>query len=359
MCSAIVDPSVVGESNGSLKPRSSLTWIQSPAYDLAFFSLAPLTSTLFLMLYWYSPIGSALATFVAFGLIYPHYISSFSFYFDDENINYFCSRWQLYFLGPVLIFLTVFVMRISGLGGVLMATIIVWNVFHISQQSAGILSVYRKLGGGPAAEKLWAKRALVFVSATMAFWFIERSEMVYLILSKLDPLLPDVVRLSLLGLAMFCCYKFLMQLSRRPGKVSFAEKVFMLSSFLMFHPFLWVENNEKATLAVLCGHVIQYLGFIWLFNRRKYATDEGSVRQRWLGRVSQNIPLLLLYCAGIGALFVGINELSKHAGNYLPFAILGNTIALCHFYVDGLFWAFRNPYVQRTVGPYLTGYRKI
>jgi hypothetical protein len=31
-----------------------------------------------------------------------------------------------------------------------------------------------------------------------------------------------------------------------------------------------------------------------------------------------------------------------------------NALALVHFYIDGLIWAFRNPYIRRTVGPFLT-----
>jgi hypothetical protein len=39
---------------------------------------------------------------------------------------------------------------------------------------------------------------------------------------------------------------------------------------------------------------------------------------------------------------------------YVGFMIMFNSLALVHFYLDGLIWAFRTPYVRRTVGPFLT-----
>jgi hypothetical protein len=329
------------------------TWIQSPGYDLAFFCMGPLLSILLVVIVWYAPMGRSLGSLVAFGLIFPHYVSSFTFYLGDENLQYYRKRWFLFFAVPLLILLSVTLLRVYDLDTVLRAIIIIWNVYHISQQSSGILSVYRNNSGGPASEKLWSRRALVFTSATMAFWHIERSGVVYDLVIMLHPLLPEILRLTLLAAALYSCSRYGLQLLNRPGKIAVSELTFLLSSFALFHPYLWVEDFLLATLAVLTGHVVQYLGFIWLFNRRKYKVQEGSYRQRLLARVSGSVPFVVLFCVGIGLLFTFLDQLTKHVGYALPYWIFANTIALTHFYIDGLIWSFRNPYVRRTVGPYL------
>jgi hypothetical protein len=40
-------------------------------------------------------------------------------------------------------------------------------------------------------------------------------------------------------------------------------------------------------------------------------------------------------------------------GAPMAYIIAWNSLALIHFYIDGLVWAFRNPFVRQSVGPYL------
>jgi hypothetical protein len=37
----------------------------------------------------------------------------------------------------------------------------------------------------------------------------------------------------------------------------------------------------------------------------------------------------------------------------MAFVIGLNSLALIHFYLDGRFWAFRDPFVRRSIGPHL------
>jgi hypothetical protein len=46
-------------------------------------------------------------------------------------------------------------------------------------------------------------------------------------------------------------------------------------------------------------------------------------------------------------------ELLARAGHVQVFDALFLLLAFVHFYVDGLFWAFRDPHVRRSIGPYL------
>jgi hypothetical protein len=58
----------------------------------------------------------------------------------------------------------------------------------------------------------------------------------------------------------------------------------------------------------------------------------------------------------IGVITVGFYVLSHKAGRPLIFETLYLLVALEHFYLDGLIWAFRDPAVRQGFGPYLTGW---
>src|SRR5262249_35991589 len=106
-----------------------------------------------------------------------------------------------------------------------------------------------------------------------------------------------------------------------------------------------------ATAALLTGHYIQYLGIVWLLNRRKYKALGGSPGQRVLARLSQSSSVLatvLVLIGGGAALFYSIVAASQ-----LVTALVFNAVVLLHFYVDGLCWALRHPYIRKSIGPFL------
>src|SRR6266513_770447 len=82
----------------------------------------------------------------------PHYVSSFSFYLGDENLAYYRTRRLAFFAGPVLILIGVMALRLTKLDAAVQSSLYVWNVFHVSMQSAGILALYRRLHGGSLSE---------------------------------------------------------------------------------------------------------------------------------------------------------------------------------------------------------------
>ena len=331
---------------------TSGVWIQSARYDCILFMLSPLAGLLLVLAVLHSPAGELAAILVTLFLVFPHYISSFSFYLGDENWGFSKNHWIIYLAVPALILTTVFSLRVFGGSDVLRAVIIIWNVYHVSQQSSGILSVYRKLNGGLSTEKVWAQRTFLCVNASMAFWFLERTRVVNELVLWANPLAPDVLRYALVVGAAYCAFRYLFEIRKRPHKLKPQELLFLASSLLLFHPFLWVEDSALATLAMLTGHVIEYLGFIWLLNRRKYTSSSGSTSQRLLHRVSRRGFGVVLFCFTVGLIFAFLDYGSRAIGFVLPFWILANTVALTHFYVDGLIWAFKKPFVMRTVGPY-------
>jgi hypothetical protein len=110
-----------------------------------------------------------------------------------------------------------------------------------------------------------------------------------------------------------------------------------------------VHDADLATLGMLLGHFIQYLGIVWLLNGRKLADGTGSFGQRAVSRLWRDPWLLVPALIAGGALFM-----------VLQINLMAVTIALVllHFYLDGLFWAFKRPEVRRAIAPYLMGRAK-
>lgn len=329
-------------------------WIESPFYDLSLFSLSPIAGLLVIGLQRGMGLGPVVGVLAVYFIGIPHYLSTFTFYLGDENRGYYRARWTAFFLGPLIIFGSVLALRVLDVIGVVQAVIFTWNIYHVSLQSAGILSVYRRLNGGQQKEKVWAHLTLLSVNATMAFWFLKYFPPLYSFVVRIHPDAPLVLRYACLVGAIVAGTGYAIQLLRRGGPVRAPERVFLISSLALFHPYLWLNDFLLATVAMLMGHFIQYLGIIWLLNRRKFTQERsGSRAQQCLVQLSTNPRLLFVSLLVIGGLFLSIDRGSRLVGIYLSYIVVWNSLVLIHFYVDGLVWAFRNSFVRQTVGPYL------
>jgi len=334
-------------------PDSVRGWIASPWFDLAFFTFSPIAGLLVIWGQLYTPMGTAVAVAAAYLIGLPHYLSSFSFFLGDENYAYYRKRFLLFFVGPLLIFGTVLALRVLNVLHFVQAVIFVWNVYHVAAQSSGILSLYRRLNGGDPGERVWGKYAILFINAAMAFWFLDRFPPLHVLLSSLHPLWPTGLRYACLAGAVCFGLGYFICIVRRANPFSFQEKAFLTTSLLLFVPYLLLEDSNLATLAMLMGHFIQYLAIVWLMNRRKYVPARGSRRQQWLGRVSGSLPLLISVLVATGLFFYALDKGSRLLEVNLAYIILWNSLALIHFYIDGLVWAFKDPFVRRTLGPFV------
>src|SRR5207244_4659189 len=120
-----------------------------------------------------------------------------------------------------------------------------------------------------------------------------------------------------------------------------------------FHPYLWLHDSEFATFAMLLPHYVQYLGLVWLLHRRKFRKSGGSPIQRGLQKLSSNLSLLGSTLLGVGLVFWSTLRWSVWNGHAVVWESMYLLIAFEHYYLDGLIWAFKQPHVRRTLGPYL------
>lgn len=324
-------------------------WIESPAFDLAFFILSPLVGLALLVAY---PVGGpALALAAAAMIGGPHYLASYTFFFWQEAGDHHRRRWIVHFVVPVLIVALVALVALYQIPGVIIFTIYFWNAWHVARQSCGILSIYRLRGG---CWDDWHKRAsnaaVLSVSLCMALWNLEWYPELHALLATAAPQLPRVLWLaSAVAAAASLAWLAASLLARhRAGKApTAAEWGFLATSLVLFHPYLWVRDANLATVGMLLGHFVQYLAIVWLVNRRRFSLGNAASPRPFLA-MWRDPRLMLGLVALTGSLFL-----------LLQINLMAVTIALVllHFYLDGIFWAFRRPEVRKVLGPYLTGWR--
>jgi hypothetical protein len=322
-------------------------WIESPAFDLAFLILSPLAGLAVVLV----SLGhtNTLPRLIAATMIGgPHYLATYSFYFWDDTAAYHRRRWIAYFVVPLLIVLAVGVVAWFHIPVVLVVVIFFWNAYHVARQSCGIQSIYRhKAGAFNPRLKTITNAAIISTSLAMAVANLDWYPALHSVLSRVSPDLPSaisrgtllvaVVALARLGIAMY-------QRHRQGPAFSKAELAFLATSLSLFHPYLWVRNINLATIGVLVGHFLQYLGIVWLVHARKLAEGGGSFAERVLSRLWRDPWALMGALLTAGALFM-----------VLQINVMAVTIAivLLHFYLDGLFWSFKQPEVRRAMAPYL------
>jgi hypothetical protein len=224
-----------------------------------------------------------------------------------------------------------------------------WNAYHVARQSCGIQSIYRhRAGAYDPRLKTVTNAAIISTNLAMAVAHLDWYPAVYAFLSKPSPYLPDLLSNGAVLVAVLSVGRLtitMLQRYRRGPSFRVGELAFLATSLLLFHPYLWVRDSNLATLGMLMGHFIQYLGIVWLLNGRKLADGAGSLGQRALSRLWRDPWVLAPALVATGALFM-----------LLQIKLMAATIALVllHFYLDSLFWAFKQPEVRRAMAPYLT-----
>ena len=332
---------------------SVLGWIQSPLFDLSLFTLSPLAGLLIIVPGLMSHRGLIVSVVAIYLIAIPHYVSSFSFYLGDANLAYYRTRRVAFFVGPLLILIAVMALRLAKFDAAVQSSLYVWNIYHVSMQSAGILAIYRRLNGGLVSESRFARAAILSVNGSLAFFHIERFPPIYQNLLRIH--FPVwVIRPVFLSAAAVALVLYFNSLRKRAKPMRTPELTFLGSSLLLFNPYLWVPELNLATFGMLMGHFLQYLGIVWLLNRRKYSAAEGSGHQRVLSSISTKTPLLLLALLSVGFVFYAANQGAAWLGIPISYIILWNSLALVHFYLDGLIWAFKDPFVRKSIGPFLT-----
>lgn len=332
-------------------------WIESAGFDSGFFAFSPFAV---LPLVFLTAVVSPRFALLFFLLAFPHYVSTFAFFFWDEYRDRYATRWFAFFAGPVLIAVAYWTLVYFQVPRIIQIVLFSWNIFHVSRQSCGILSIYRlRAGVFDVRSKVATNAAIIAGSFFLAFWNIETHPQFGPALAELSPLAAPMVKIALGAVALaggIALATSLFERKRAGRAPARPEWLFLFASIAIFHPYLWMRNSGIATAVMLLPHYLQYLGLVWLLHRRKFRERIGSTPQQIVQRLSANAGLLVTCIVGVGMSFAVAESVLRHSGHASVFENIYLLLAFEHFYLDGLIWAFRDPKVRSSIGPWLTRY---
>src|SRR5258708_3184374 len=242
------------------EPR--IGWIESRKYDLWLLALPPLLGLVICSFAWgVDPVVISGASLFILGM--PHYLSTYAFYFDDNNFAYAKTRKAAFFAGPVLIVLLLTLGLKFKFYLLVAVWVDAWNVFHVSRQSAGILSIYRHLNGGDNRnEKGPPDLALLCIAGGLYSMGIARQPSFAHYLSMLPWNIMPYLGPVLLGAGALALLVLMVRMGRRATKLLSPETLFLFTSAMLFLPYVLMEKRSTATSAMLAGRYIQYLGIL-------------------------------------------------------------------------------------------------
>lgn len=332
-------------------------WIQSGPFDGALFVLSPVV-TLPIVALFYGGFPS-IANRIFLVLTFAHYFSTGTFFLWDENKPYHRRRWIAFFVGPAAIALAVSLLLRFDVPLLLPVTIFFWNTFHVARQNCGILSIYRhRAGVAEPAQKTAANTAIVCTSLWLALWNISTHPEVNALLRVFSARLPLLLwaAAGLVATVALVRLAWALRKRAREGTLHLPEAAFVVTSLALFHPYLWVADSAGATAFMLLPHYVQYLGLVWLLQRRRFSISAASPGERGLRFLSARPVLLVATLGGSGLAVLLLQSAAFHSGHLKQFFACYAIIALLHFYLDGLFWAFKDPQVRRSIGPHLVSF---
>jgi hypothetical protein len=251
---------------------------------------------------------------------------------------------------------------------VLMLTFAVWQTFHVIMQKYGILRVYSARSGQPDKVPGWVDRLLV-VSPGPAF-------VVWAGTSQLDTLAASLASgneavgsalvplLRLLGehsallmavggafwlaaIALFVEREWRVHRLRNGPRLGFA-----LGTMLLYAA-VFQLGLAKGYIVFASSHGLEYMVFIWAYQRRRYR-DEATLRAA-SPLLRYPVALYLSFTAVVmGALFYANYSYQFPALEALPRTLFQEDVrdwllwftlyhGVLHFYYDGFLWKLRRP----------------
>jgi hypothetical protein len=248
---------------------------------------------------------------------------------------------------PIGIFATAIVLAVFGQSDLIKIITYWFSGFHVMKQSTGFVALYRsRLGIFSTFDRKLDNAAVLGASTYCLFArYADRADFGYEALFH-GPMAGTLFLVAKVGIgAVLVVWAGNTALRVFAHGTAAAPLVLAsVAAVLMFLPFLYVEDLRSAFMANLVGHYTQYLGLVWIINRRKY-TRENMARYRssFLATISQNFGYLMLVLVGYALVISAATAVTP--------VFIG--LIWIHFFVDRYLFRFRDPFVRESLLPYL------
>ncbi len=364
--------------------QPSPEWHVSPAIDIAAYhfswvwALVPMlvVSALFsdpdgAVLYIYAVVMGANLAHRHFGLPYA-YLDAGVFRTFETQLTWFPSICILLLAATPLLLLSAG--SIGGqLAGAMVLFSLLWNFWHTYMQKFGILRLYR--AKEPAAVQTkspaWVDKYFLLCWIPLYFSYLgpKYKDLILANASDLQDSLTAIIAFmqryeswlvlpSVLiaagGVCLWLQHEWRANRFRNRARLSAASGTLLISTALFW------ANPVEAFIAFAFSHAVEYMVFVWAFQRRLYyrPQPQPSLMQRLLHypRAWYITFTALFVAAGIAQILWG-QAIMK---GVRPIEFFGMTGAmwffyyavyesLVHFYMDGFLWKMRRPAVRENI----------
>lgn len=289
---------------------------------------------------------------------YHHVISTFTrIGFDKSSV---VEHWKLLFPLPVLVCIFVY----SGYqfaGGILIGSIyLYWQWYHYTRQSEGIAKTYAiKSGSKQFANSPFNRVVFYLVPAASFLYLISSGPDQFLTIPIYTFYLPDSFRSFLICLCLVCIAGWLFTAIKAyiKNEISGLYLGYSLSHFFIYIvSYIVINEINYSWLTINIWHNAQYIAFVWLYNRKRYASGIDPMRRviSYLsqpGRFAQYLLVCLMFST-LTYLFLkwAISTLHETAG--IDLALTGLVyfaINFHHYIVDSKIWKLRKQEISRNL----------
>jgi hypothetical protein len=284
----------------------------------------------------------------------------------------------LFAASPFLWEMTIPVDRLLGTGAApfemksLIAAIVfftgAWTYWHTYMQKYGILRMYDVKSGSPERVPGWVDRLLVLAwiplylvwlapahRAEVHRYFATVRKFTSVLLDAMEAaqpwLLVPAIGLVVFSLASFAYYEWGIRRLRNRPRLSMALGTLLISAAFL------VANPIKVYMALAFSHAVEYMVFVWAFQRRRYAVPlphdpplARLVRRPLLAYGGFTVGLATFYILGrYWGIFIAVSSPKPElfgvlVTRWLFFWTVYQSVI--HFYYDGFLWKMRLPEVR-------------
>ncbi len=248
----------------------------------------------------------------------------------------------------------------------------IWNIWHVYMQKYGILRMYSAKAGAEERVPGYVDRLLIFAWLPLYLFYLGttyRSEVNRLFSRGRDILAPlfdaieatarygmlPAIMLVVGSVALFLYWENRSHgLRNTPRLVMAAGTTLLAASFLVVHPL-------KAYLAYALSHAVEYMVFVWAFQRRRYR--EPLQHKPFIERFLRwPFTVYVLTAIALGLVFTYMKYYGRWLSPEQPMPSIFDVTtyeligfwtvyqSMVHFYFDGFLWKMRSPTIRATVG---------
>lgn len=337
-----------------LRQLPTTGWLKDPLFDLFFiFGIVLLGSVMSGITVIWPALFVTMLTVHTWLFGYDHLVATYTNLLGTPSDR--VRNWRMAVLLPPLVFVCLYGMgRTYGLTG-LYTLYFFGQFFHTVRQSWGIAQQYRHRAVGLSWDPVWLSEITLW---SVPLWGLlhrctqQPTEFLYQQLWLPSISVEVTVCACLCSTLLWLYFGYTRIAAYRRGQLALGHTLYMLSHVgIYLGGYILIEDISSGWLLVNVWHNVQYLMFVWLFNRRRFASgvDPNTRALSWLSQPGfRRAALYYLTCLLIAtpayALVLRLGERIDrfYAQSVIPTAILLSlSLTVHHYIVDAFIWKRR------------------